>query len=163
MPPCSRGSFWKLKSQCGERGGPRAVCGESANTDGEREAGCEEPALLPSPSAAASCSLPPAGATAAVGTWPWSLRKATGRGGAGAQGEAELGAGLGARGTPAKPQGPAVKGRGGAGRDGEGRIGRYGRGLCAGGGAIGKRRLDATAAAGRVGLRVPRKKGRSFG
>lgn len=96
-------------------GGPRAVCGESANTNGEREAGCEEPALLPSPSATASCSLPPAGATAAVGTWPWSLRRR--RGGAGAQGEAELGAGLGARGTPPKPPGRAVMGRGGAGRE----------------------------------------------
>lgn len=33
----------------GSRGATRAVCGESATTDGQREAGREEPALLPSP------------------------------------------------------------------------------------------------------------------
>lgn len=92
---------------------------------------------------------------AAVGTWPWSLRKATGRGGAGVQGEAELGAGLGARGRPLKPQGP--QSWAGAGRPG--RIGRRGRGLWRGGGALGKRRPDAPRAAGRAGLRVPRRKG----
>lgn len=117
-PPCSKGSSWRPKSQFWGVGSPRAVCGESATTDRQRKAGREEPALLPSPSAA-SCSLPPAGAAAAVGSWPWSPRKATRRNRAGAPGRAELGAGPRAGGTQGSLRGLLLWS--GAGRRGKNR------------------------------------------